>query len=87
MSCPDVNIKLLNDRIKIAATAIMAPLAAPIKVDAWAIYKRMKIACGIVCDAGDYKYLNVSPEEVMWITPDEGILYTVESNTSWSIEY
>lgn len=45
----------------------------------------LKLSCGIVCGLGDIKYLRVSPQEVQWITPDMGVVYTVESDTSWSI--
>lgn len=45
----------------------------------------LKISCGIVCSLPDIHYLCVSPEEVQWITPDTGVIYTVESDTSWSI--
>lgn len=45
----------------------------------------LKLSCGIVCGIGDIKYLSVSPQEIQWITPDMGVVYTVESNTSWSI--
>lgn len=44
-----------------------------------------KISCGIVCSLADIHYLRVSPTEVQWITPNEAILYTVESNTNWKI--
>lgn len=45
----------------------------------------LKVSCGIVCSVGDINYLRVSPQEVQWITPDMGVVYTVESDTSWSI--
>lgn len=45
----------------------------------------LKVSCGIVCGIGDVKYLRVSPQEVQWITPDMGVVYTVESDTSWNI--
>lgn len=45
----------------------------------------LKLSCGIVCSVGDIKYLRVSPQEVQWITSDMGVVYTVESDTSWSI--
>lgn len=45
----------------------------------------LKLTCGIVCNVGDVHYLRVSPEEVQWITPDEAVIYMVESDTNWSI--
>lgn len=41
----------------------------------------------IVCSMADLKYLNVSPEEVVWITPEQGVVYHVESNTTWVVVY
>lgn len=49
------------------------------------VTNHLKVTCGIVCSIEDVHYLSVSPEEVQWITPDTGIIYTVESDTSWSI--
>lgn len=46
----------------------------------------LKISCGIVCSVSQVFYLQVSPEEVQWITPEEGIIYTVNSNVNWIIE-
>lgn len=39
----------------------------------------------LVCTMADLKYLNVSPEEVVWITPEQGVVYHVESNTTWVV--
>lgn len=44
-----------------------------------------KVSCGIVCSVGDVHYLRVLPHEVQWITPDEAIVYMVESDTNWTI--
>lgn len=44
-----------------------------------------KVSCGIVCGVSDIHYLHVSPEDVQWITPSYGIIYAVESNTSWEV--
>jgi hypothetical protein len=49
------------------------------------VTNHLKVTCGIVCSIGDVHYLRVSPEEVQWITPDMDVIYTVESDTSWSI--
>lgn len=45
----------------------------------------LKASCGIVCDVSNIHYLHVSPQEVQWITPDEAIIYMVESNINWTI--
>lgn len=48
----------------------------------------LKVSCGVVCDVNDTggKYLDVSPDEIQWITEDIGVIYTVYSNTDWEIE-
>lgn len=48
----------------------------------------LRVSCGIVCDVNDTggKYLDVSPDEIQWITEDIGVVYTVYSNTDWEIE-
>lgn len=48
----------------------------------------LRVSCGIVCDVNDTggKYLDVSPDEIQWITDDIGVIYTVYSNTDWEIE-
>lgn len=49
------------------------------------IGKHLSVSCGIVCEVGDLHILKVSPEEIQWITPTQGVIYTVESNTNWTI--
>lgn len=48
----------------------------------------LRVSCGIVCDVNDTggKYLDVSPDDIQWITEDIGVVYTVYSNTDWEIE-
>lgn len=50
------------------------------------VNKQLNISCSIVCTAKEFTYLNVSPQEVQWITPDMCIVYNVKSNTTWNIE-
>ena len=47
--------------------------------------ERLTGRCSIICSVAELKYLNVSPEEVVWITPDKGVVYEVDSNTEWII--
>lgn len=47
--------------------------------------EHLKVKLGVVCSITDVKYVNVSPEEVVWITPEHGIVYSVDSNTDWII--
>lgn len=46
----------------------------------------LNISFGIVCSLSDVLYLDVSPDDVQWITEDTAIMYNVSSNTSWFIE-
>lgn len=46
---------------------------------------RMMVEVGIICTAEEAYYLNVSPQEVQWITEDEVIVYRVRSNVDWVI--
>lgn len=45
----------------------------------------LKVRCGLVCSVAEVRYLNVSPEEVQWITDDIGVFYNIESNTDWIV--
>jgi hypothetical protein len=43
----------------------------------------------VTTEAGILKYLRVMPEqpqELVWLTPQVGIDYTIESNTNWNIK-
>ena len=43
----------------------------------------LKASCRMICG---YHYLDVWPQEAMWITNYESILYTVKSDTTWNVE-
>lgn len=47
-----------------------------------------KIQCtfGFIYTLEELKYLDVSPEDVVWISPNEAIVYFVSSNTDWTVE-
>lgn len=79
----------LNNNI----TPIIEPIKTLLRVEEFLndvivspLVEGLKVSCGIVCDIAQLNYLNVSPEEVMWITDSEGIYYSVESNTDWIVE-
>lgn len=46
----------------------------------------ISVHAGLVCDAGLYKYLRVTPESVQWITVETPIDYNIESNVIWNIQ-
>ena len=46
----------------------------------------IKASVSIICSLSDFRaFLNVSPEEVQWITDEIGIFYDVESNVEWVV--
>lgn len=47
--------------------------------------KHLTVSYGIVCSIKTENYLQVSPEDVQWITEDSDIIYIVKSNTNWKI--
>lgn len=48
--------------------------------------ERHKIKCSIICTLAEASYyLNVTPEEIQWITEDMGVFYNVDSNVEWII--
>lgn len=81
MSCLEVSVKRLGEGL----TASVERLCKPIGLSVIDVTERLVCSVGIVCGIGNIKYLRVSPQEVQWITPDMGVVYTVESDTSWSI--
>lgn len=83
MSCLEARLTLLGSRVVAGAELVNRPLS----VETTLPNCGMRVACGLVCDVGGLKHLNVSPEDVQWITPDEGVLYSVESNTNWIVEF
>lgn len=47
----------------------------------------MVVTLGIVCTRSEIALIEVTPEDVQWITPDMGVVYEVTSRVSWNIEY
>lgn len=44
------------------------------------------LKCSIVCTLEEVMpYLEVSPQEIQWITDDAGVFFDVESNVEWII--
>ena len=86
MSCIDVSLTLLNDRLRPDVVAMPSAFTGA-RIDALALNKHLKISCGIICETGEYKYLNVTPKDTVWITDTEGAWFEVESNTSWIVEH
>lgn len=48
--------------------------------------KHLSVKCSIVCSLSKViEYINVTPDEIQWITDDMGVFFDVESNTDWII--
>lgn len=47
--------------------------------------ERLRARCSVICSLSDVYYLNVSPDEIQWITDDVGVVFEVESNVEWII--
>lgn len=82
MACLQVEIKKLR-----GIEASVSRYDVPLSFEISDVFKNnhLKLSCGIVCSVGDVHYLRVLPHEVQWITPDEAIVYMVESDTNWTI--
>ena len=74
--------RLISEHIRASVRGLNAELTARV-VD---LSERLNVRCDIVCSLADVQYLEVSPTEVQWITPDEIIMYTVTSNVDWEIQ-
>lgn len=65
-----VDIERIGDQIKAIVDNVTKPIMASVS---------------IVCSLSDFYYMNVSPNEVQWITDDTGVFFDVESNVQWII--
>lgn len=46
----------------------------------------MTARCSVVCSLIEVvEYLNVTPDEIQWITDDIGVFFDVESNVDWIV--
>lgn len=93
MSCLSVTITNLSPSLQLGVGRLSGIEASvsrydiPLSFEISDVFKNnhLKLSCGIVCSVGDVHYLRVLPHEVQWITPDEAIVYMVESDTNWTI--
>ena len=78
----NVNITNISNGLVILLNKINEDL----KLNISDIYqKHLTVSYGIVCSIKTENYLQVSPEDVQWITEDSDIIYIVKSNTNWKI--
>lgn len=78
----NVNITNISNGLVILLNKINEDL----KLNISDIYqKHLTVSYGIVCSIKTENYLQVSPEDVQWITEDSDIIYIVKSNMNWKI--
>lgn len=78
----NVNITNISNDLVILLNKINEDL----KLNISDIYqKHLTVSYGIVCSIKTENYLQVSPEDVQWITEDSDIIYIVKSNMNWKI--
>lgn len=78
----NVNITNISNGLVILLNKINEDL----KLNISDIYqKHLTISYGIVCSIKTENYLQVSPEDIQWITEDSDIIYIVKSNMNWEI--
>jgi hypothetical protein len=93
MSCLSVTITNLSPPLNLGVwrlggiKASVSRYDIPLSFEVSDVFRNnhLKLSCGIVCSVGDVHYLRVLPHELQWITPDEAIIYMVESDTNWAI--
>lgn len=80
MACIEVTVGRVgvSPIVDISAASVIEPKVVRVG-------ESLAVACSIVCNLADLYYLEVSPKDVQWITPDFGIVYRVESNTKWIV--
>lgn len=92
MSCLNANIQLLTEPLvlsvgrtgELSAEITMASKRLSMRVID--TVKHLNVRASIVCSVKELgRYLKVSPEDIQWITPDYGIIYSVESDSDWII--
>ena len=75
------DVKQIDERIQVHVSEITERVTLFTKDTT----KRMQINIGVICSLSNMKYLQVSPEEIQWITPEDDVIYVVQSNTDWDI--
>ena len=57
-----------------------------LSVSAARLGERFKATVSIICSLAEFvAFLEVSPDEIQWITDDLGVYYEVKSNVEWII--
>lgn len=93
MGCLNVNISKLGSRIVPSISrigdgikALLTRVEEPMNAFATDIAEHLNVRCSIVCSLSEITdYLNVTPNDIQWITDDMGVFFDVESNVDWII--
>ena len=93
MSCIEINISRLGNGIDIHTKKASEDMSLNVslrgalsKIKAFLSSEGIKVRCSIVCSVTEiFDYLNVTPNEVQWITDDVGVFFDVESNVQWIV--
>jgi hypothetical protein len=90
--CLSVAATSIGEKLKALVTAapcINAIVTIPETINCKvtnAVQDFLKIRCSIVCSLAEIAdYLEVTPEEIQWITDDMGVFYDVQSNVEWIV--
>ena len=82
MDRASVELKRIGNEIKASASRMGEGLS----LAASRVGEGIKATVSIICTLSEFvAFLNVSPEEVQWITDDIGVFYEVESNVEWIV--
>lgn len=82
-SCLSASVSRIGEGIEASVKNLTQPLVASL---ADTVIEHLKVSCSIVCSLVDVDdYLNVSPNEIQWITDDIGVFFNVESNVDWEV--
>lgn len=82
-SLPLSTIAEVGEHLRVACKDLVSTHLSPVISE---IGGHLKVSCGMICSLTDILYLEVLPEEVRWITPDEAIIYEVMANVEWTVE-
>ena len=78
----DVNITSITNPIEIRVLNNTFGLI-PVLTDLYE--NHLKVVCNLICSLNVKGYIEVSPEEIQWLTEDTDITYIVKSNIDWEI--
>lgn len=76
-------VSLLNKELQITTISPDTFGLIPVLTDLYE--NHLKVVCSLICSLNVKRYIEVSPEEIQWLTEDTDITYIVKSNIDWEI--